>query len=272
MIDLIERIRERLENVAYVNEASISHGIVTPLLNGLGWDSADPAQLVPEYTIRGRLVDFALLGLGRRPAVFIEVKGVGLAVHADKQLFEYAFHEGVPLCVLTDGREWNFYLPGAQGSYDDRRVYRLQLDERVPEECVTVLQRYLGRDRVFGGPALDAAQCDYRAAASRREAAASLPAAWLSLLREPDGTLISLLADGAEAASGFRPDDEVVSRFLRKHSDSSPAQATSAALRPLLVASGDDLNTDDRAPAIIADLFGRTVEYVTAKDALSTLR
>ena len=81
MQGLLEAIRGRLDGSRYVNEAAISVGIVMPLLNALGWDSADPDQLVPEYSIpeRGR-VDFALLGLSARPAVFIEVKGVGRAL------------------------------------------------------------------------------------------------------------------------------------------------------------------------------------------------
>ena len=134
MLQLIERIRERLQQNAYVNEAAISHGVVTPLLSALGWDIADPGQMVPEFSIERGRVDFALFGLGHRPAVFIEVKQVGRAVEGDRQLFEYAFHQGVPLCVLTDGREWSFYLPSGQGSYEDRRVYRLQLDDRKSAE------------------------------------------------------------------------------------------------------------------------------------------
>ena len=42
MIELIHRIGERLQSSAYVNEAAITHGIVTPLLHELGWDTADP--------------------------------------------------------------------------------------------------------------------------------------------------------------------------------------------------------------------------------------
>ena len=149
MIDLIQRIGERLQSSAYVNEAAITHGIVTPILQELGWDTADPHQVIPEFAnARGR-VDFALIGLGKRPAIFIEVKQVGRAIDGDRQLFEYAFHQGVPLCVLTDGREWSFYLPGGQGSYDDRRVYRLQLDDRSPAESQQILSRYLQRQRVL---------------------------------------------------------------------------------------------------------------------------
>lgn len=214
MMKLLERIQLRLANGSYANEAAVSHGIVTPILNALGWDSSDPDQLVPEFSIgRGR-VDFALLGLGRRPSVFIEVKGVGRAVDGDRQLFEYAFHEGVPLCVLTDGRDWSFYLPSGQGSYEDRRVYRLQLDDRVPIDSEAVLVRYLNRDRVRSGVAFEDAQRDYRDAASRREAATALPRAWHDLLAEREELLLELIADKAEGICGFRPMPSDVLKFL----------------------------------------------------------
>ena len=214
MKELLERVRYRLAAGSYANEAAVSHGVVTPILNALGWDSSDPDQLVPEFSIgRGR-VDFCLLGLGRRPSVFIEVKGVGRAVDGDRQLFEYAFHEGVPLCVLTDGREWSFYLPSGQGSYDDRRVYRLQLDDREPAESEAVLQRYLGRERVRAGTAFEDAQRDYRDAAGRREAATALPRAWSELLTEREELLLELVADKAEGICGFRPMPADVLTFL----------------------------------------------------------
>src|SRR5687768_16782603 len=119
MEQLLDRIRGRLAGGAYSNEAAVSLGILTPILGALGWDVSDPDQIAPEYSSgRGR-VDFALCLPPRRPAIFIEVKGVGRSLEGDRQLFEYAFHEGVPLCVLTDGREWSFYLPSGQGNYED---------------------------------------------------------------------------------------------------------------------------------------------------------
>src|SRR5690348_12957479 len=113
---LVEAVRARLESGAYPNEAAVSLAILLPVLRSLGWDDSDPQQVSPEYTQAGRRVDFALFGHPGRPSVFIEVKGVGRSLDGDRQLFEYAFHEGIPLCVLTDGREWSFYLPGGQGT------------------------------------------------------------------------------------------------------------------------------------------------------------
>lgn len=205
MITLLERIGERLRSSAYVNEAAITHGIVTPILQHLGWDTADPRQVVPEFANERGRVDFALIGVGQKPGIFIEVKQVGRAMDGDRQLFEYAFHQGVPMCVLTDGREWSFYLPAGQGSYDDRRFYRLQLDERSPAECHALLTRYLDRAAVLDQSAYEHARIDYQDIAGQREARAILPQAWAELVSEAHELLIETLVDKAEALCGFSP-------------------------------------------------------------------
>jgi hypothetical protein len=213
--ELLDRIKVRLAGGTYPNEASISHGVVMPILGKLGWDGADPEQVMPEYSSGGRRVDFALCGSNKRPSLFIEVKGVGRTLEGDRQLFEYAFHEGIPLCLLTDGREWSFYLPGGQGSYDERRVYRLQLDQQPTTECARILNRYLAKQRIKSGDAFEDALRDHRDIASQREAKRALPQAWAKLVDEPEDLLVELLTEQTDAVSGFRPTSEEVIEFLR---------------------------------------------------------
>jgi hypothetical protein len=245
MISLVESIGQRLGSSAYVNEAAITHGIVMPVLTALGWDTADPQQVHPEFAnARGR-VDFALMGVGKIPAVFIEVKAVGRSLDGDKQLFEYAFHTGVPLCVLTDGREWNFYLPSGLGTYNDRRIYRLQLDDRAPAECEAVFIRYLQRARILDRSAFSDAQADYLSAAGRRQARLELPAAWAELLEEGNDHIIDTLADKAEARCGFKPDAQEVLAFLR----SNPPGRAGASVHPANGASKPPLATQPVAAA-----------------------
>ena len=278
LLSLIGQIRARLDGSAYVNEAAITTGVVNPILAQIGWDTADPQQLVPEYTVGKRRVDLALLGAGRRPAVFIEVKGVGRALDGDRQLIEYAFHEGVPLCILTDGREWSFYLPSGQGSYNDRRVYRLQLDDRDPTECARVLTRYVARERVLNGAAFEAAQHDHRDVAGRRTAAAVIPLAWQQLLAGPEDLLIELISDRAEAESGHKPAVLDVLDFLRSlRSDVPAASTTERRVVPIAVATARPatvlaLATDDPAPApargLHYQLFGKSQSAGNANEAL----
>jgi predicted type IV restriction endonuclease len=265
MIELLGRIRNRLTQGGFPNEASVSHGILVPVLQALGWDPAEPDQVMPEYSSgRGR-VDFALCSAPARPSVFIEVKGVGRSLEGDRQLFEYAFHEGVPLCILTDGREWSFYLPSGQGTYEDRRVYRLQLDDRSPADSETIFHRYLNKDRVRSGAAFEAALQDYRDAAAKREAARTIPKAWAQLTEGPEDLLVELLSDQAEALGGFRPEARDVAAFLRRLAPAGTATADAAQLPA--TATTPQATVNRAAIRGDAPRLGRAVEYVVLGEA-----
>ncbi len=236
---------------------------------------------MPEYASGGRRVDFALSGTGKRPSIFIEVKGVGRALEGDRQLFEYAFHEGIPLCLLTDGRDWSFYLPGGQGSYDERRLYRLQLTDRPPAESAQVLRRYLEQQRVKSGVAFDDAMRDYRDIASTREAARNLPKAWTELVEQPEDLLVELLASQTESNCGFRPSAEEVISFLRSLTQSDRVGAPSVARparRPAQTPEPSQTTISQPTPpvaseaqtgrALVFELFGNAQSAPNAAAAL----
>ena len=274
--NLIKSIRSRLEEGAYQNEAAVSVGVVLPILRSLGWDDADPAQIVPEFSMPGGRVDFALFGGVRQPSVFIEVKGVGRAGSGDKQLFEYAFHKGVPICVLTDGREWSFYYPPGEGDYSQRRVQKLHLVERDENQLEETFRRYLQRERVRTGEARDAVDLDFRDLRSRREAQRSIPQAWQSLVGEPEELLVELLQDQTEAISGVRPSSTAVLAFLQslslQHSVDQPLvpKAVEASVRPAKLVMPSDTNSSSSSSGrqVAFELFGETRTTNTAKSAL----
>jgi predicted type IV restriction endonuclease len=214
LINIVRQVQARLKTGQFVNEAAVSQGAVLPILNALGWPVFDAQIVCPEYTVEGRRVDFALCHQVRRPEVFIEVKQVGRSDGADRQLFEYAFHTGVPLALLTTGQEWHFYLPAGQGTYQERRVYRLDLLEREPEECAGRLIRYLSSERVAAGDALTAAREDYQGLARIREIQETLPIAWERLIEEQDEQLVELIGTRVEEICGYKPDPETVASFL----------------------------------------------------------
>jgi hypothetical protein len=218
----IEKVRDRLRRGEYTSEAAVSQGILLPALHELGWPVFDTSVVVPEYSLEGRRVDYALCHPANRPSVFVEVKKVGLSNGADRQLFEYAFHLGVPMAILTDGQEWSFYLPGEQGRYDERRVYKLDLLEREIEEAVKRLEKYLSYERVCSGEALKSARADYQNVARDREIETVLPKAWSALLEEPDSLLLELLAEKAEDLCGYKPDLDVCSIFLARNLKNGP--------------------------------------------------
>lgn len=237
--ELIKKIQERLRQNIFASEAAVSQGILLPVLRELGWPVFDTAVVVPDYSIEGCRVDYALYHLANRPSVFVEVKKTGLAEGADRQLFEYAFHIGVPMSILTDGQEWSFYLPGEQGRYDERRVYKIDLLERTSEEASTRLTRYLAYERVCTGEALKAVRADYQDVARGRLIETTFPRAWDSLLQEEDSLLIDLLAEKVEGLCGYRPDQDDCRKFLKRkirpaeQGETVPIKITQPATAPI---------------------------------------
>lgn len=211
----IEEVRAGIKAGRYVNEAAVSQGIVLRLLQALGWPTYDTHVVCPEFALGGRRVDYALCHPPGKPAAFIEVKQIGQSDSAERQLFEYAFHVGVPLAILTDGQEWNFFLPAEQGDYSERRVYKLDIVERDLDESVARLERYLSYARVSSGAAIVAAREDYRDVSRNRQMLSTLPGAWAKLVEEEDDLLLELMADKVENLCGFKPDVDTVARFLR---------------------------------------------------------
>jgi hypothetical protein len=219
LISTISRISGGLKSGRYTSEAAVREALVLPLLRGLGWDDLDPDRVVREFRVGGRRVDYGLCAFGGKPSVFLEVKAPEL-ITGDRQLFEYAFHEGVPMAILTNGREWNFYLPGAQGSYDDRLLYKLDLVERQASEVAERLHRYLEFERVRSGSAQEDALRDYKDLHNQRIVKDAIPRAWNQLIAEPDELLVELIADRAASICGFRPELELIQQFLSRLSHS----------------------------------------------------
>lgn len=268
-------ITARLRQGRFPNEQAISQGIVLRVLQELGWDTYDTTSVWPEYQTGEGRADFALCHPATKPTVFIEVKPPGRAEEGVRQALDYAFHSGgVQFVLLTDGKTWSFYLTMEQGSYEDRRVYKLDLFERAPAECAEILRRYLTRTDVESGKALAAARTEYRSRNRRSQARAALPDAWAELVAKGNETLLQLISDTVESKSGIRPDDEDVIdylSFLRPTTvgTMTPARPVARAAAPAL----DPLPTPPPEPATtpragILLLYGKSYPYTNAKEAM----
>ena len=263
----IEEIRLGIRNGRFRNEAAVSQGVVLRLLGGLGWKTFDTTIVIPEYSINGLRVDFALCHPPGKPVIFIEVKQIGQSTGAEQQLFQYAFHKGVPMAILTDGQEWNFFLPGEQGDYGERRVYSLDLSLRDTQESVDRLKRYLGFERVISGVALKDAREDYQSVAKQREMFEVLPKAWDDLLRNEDEMLIEILADRVERLCGFRPGADLVAQFLQRRF--LPAAALPHGIVESLPVGPDKFPQTNSTSQVRFRLNGR---WHSARDGIDVLR
>ena len=207
-------ISQKLREGRFPNEQSISQGVVLRVLSELSWEVYDTTIVWPEFATGEGRVDFALCDPPSKPKCFVEVKQQGKIEDGVRQALEYAFHSGVPFVVLTDGQTWSFYLPAEQGSYEDRRVFKLDLFERTSDEAAGILQQYLGRERVVSGKSLDEAREAYRDKNRRLVARQTIPEAWRELVEREDELLRDLLSEAVESKAGFRPLGADIADFL----------------------------------------------------------
>ncbi len=282
LVDRLEEIRRRLRD-GIPNEQSVSQGIVLPVLQELNWPVFDFNVVWPEYVTGEGRVDFALCEPAKIPKVFIEVKRPGAAEDGVKQALQYAFHTGVPFVILTDGNMWSFYLPAESGSYEERRIFKLDMLERSPVDAAAVLQRYVDRGRVASGRALESARDEYRSKNRRATARAAIQSAWADIIGEPNDLLVELLAEETESKVGIRPTDADVREFLATFGLSSSGRAAASIQQPPASAS----THVDPAPSVAASpkrrrkktprtkghvlILGKSHRYGTMKEAMTTI-
>ena len=144
--EVIQAIRIKLEK-GFPNEAAVSQGAVLPILQACGWNTHDTDEVPPQYGTQDKeRVDYALL-IGDKPLIFIEVKHrLDNDRSLDKgieQVFKYAYDEGVPVAILTDGDAWFFYWPAATEQRAQRLAQAIQLTRTEPTEAATILRKYL---------------------------------------------------------------------------------------------------------------------------------
>lgn len=234
MPDLASRIAEVTRNDKLgQSETATRLWAVDPILEDLGWRLRDPDEVVPEYPVRGGIVDYCLRSNGRN-LVLLEAKRAGsdLTGHQE-QLLGYAFAEHAPLAALTDGIQWWLYLPRADGDWEQRRFFSLDLRSQEASQAAEHLERFLGKDSVVGGDAVDAAQAEFDSQERDRRVRAALEVAWQRVLGDSEGLLIDLVSDEVQREAGHRPARETVHQFvlgkMRQETTSPPANTASAA-------------------------------------------
>ena len=213
LAELVERLASS-ESLSQSVEEATRQAAVLPALDALGWDWRDLDEVAPEYVVRGGRVDYCLR-LHGQPAVLIEVKRTGkdLTEHQE-QLLRYAFEEGAPLAALTDGLLWWMYLPTETGSWEQRKFFTVDLRRVPPAQGASSLARFLSRDAVATGRAIEEARSEFASQERDRRVRVALPEAWAQLLRGPDELLAELLADAVAGIAGHRPDVGRVRREL----------------------------------------------------------
>lgn len=260
LISLLHEIKENFRKGAYPNETSVRMHIVSPILIELGWPKTDPSKIQHEYPLKPLKrkkgspprVDMALFNLPEPnpPLCIIELKSPG-NTSGDEQLFEYAYHTGATTALLTDGKSWRFYYLQSGGSYDDRLIRTLEIEEHDLEEMAKALNRYLSFKNFQSGKAIEYAQRDQNQRKNQMRAYHAIPYAWNKLIEgDADSRLAKILIEETSSISGYAPQDEDVMAFILSLRDRDATAFIRSSQTPFARKStASDLASQDRRPS-----------------------
>ncbi|MXX63947.1 MAG: hypothetical protein F4Z36_02575 [Acidimicrobiia bacterium] len=218
-------LKNTLENIRKApvpaNEEAAKFQILAPILQGLGWNTYDSSHVGFEHTVTtarnatGR-VDIALKG-STHTVAHVEAKAPGKELDAQhvNQLLGYGFQEGVYISALTNGFEWQLYLPRQAGPVDQRlfTTFNLRTDpvDRVAEDLLT----FLGRDNLISGSSEKRAKQVLQARREAEHLNSKLPEIWSRMLSTPNERLVDLVIEQVYQEINLRPDPKQVTALLR---------------------------------------------------------
>ncbi|MGC8497732.1 MAG: hypothetical protein ACP5NL_07040 [Thermoplasmata archaeon] len=134
-IELIKDLREKIEKYKdefSKNEALVRYALIDPFLRALGWDTEDPEQVKPEYTIEAGRPDYALfIEDNSKPKAFIGAKKLGKNEDLQQHI-TYCVSEGVKFFIATDGNHWEIYDAFKQTKLPEKKVTEWDLIDDNP--------------------------------------------------------------------------------------------------------------------------------------------
>ena len=145
LLALVEKLRKRIDVHGHAlrqNEALTRYTLIDPLLRELGWDTEDPALVIPEYTGLGGSADYALFN-GDKPLMIVEAKKLDTSLRDGRVLnqgLNYCQQEGTPYLAVTDGRRWDIYETHKLASIDEKRIVEFDFKSQpTVEACLKAL-------------------------------------------------------------------------------------------------------------------------------------
>ena len=145
LLQLVETLRGRIEthrDVLSQNEVLTRYALIDPLLKELGWDTSDPALVIPEYRSGSGSADYALIGGDGKPTMMVEAKKLGTRLRDPvlAQGINYCLMEGTNHFAVTDGALWEIYETHRPVPIDEKRMVEFDLMNQSPAEvCLKAL-------------------------------------------------------------------------------------------------------------------------------------
>ena len=120
MQDRIENSRSSFQN----SETATRYQLIDPVLDELGWDVRNNKLVVPEYTVSGGRVDYALMHDGS-PIAVVEAKSLSRTLDdsVTVQVLSYITDEStIKYAIATNGDSWQMRVKGERSKSVDIRI------------------------------------------------------------------------------------------------------------------------------------------------------
>ena len=114
------------------SESTTRYALIDPLLSKIGWNLADPNQVLTEYTTESnKRLDYAMWSQ-KRVCLVVEAKALGkdLGDEEANQAIQYCYRTGCQHYVVTNGDRWEGYDLYAKGELSEKREFNFSVTER----------------------------------------------------------------------------------------------------------------------------------------------
>ncbi len=134
LLELVKTLQARIgARGNTLSELQTRYELIDPLLRELGWDTADPEQVVVEYSLGKKRADYALHKNGS-PVMIVEAKAASASLEdAPNQAFDYSRRSiGARYFAVTNGVRWEIY--DIRQPAEDMMIVSFDLKEQSPAE------------------------------------------------------------------------------------------------------------------------------------------
>ena len=222
MKDILSDIKSMLSRNLYKNEEHVRLSLVTRLMQALGWNIWDPAEVNSEFapvpTEDQTKVDLALFLTPYIPTIFIEIKAVdkleGNINSIERQMRDYNRNNTALFSIITDGRKWRFYFSQTGGEFSKKCFKTLDILTDSIDELERIFSIFLSKDEIQSGDAENSAKKYLELNQKQRLLEDALPKARRLILEPPYPSLPQALKD-IVLRSGHSVTLEEVATFIQ---------------------------------------------------------
>ena len=167
MRETLGDIRTKLGAGLFLNEEHVRLSLVARVLQKLGWDIWNPAEVNAEFVAAPdedkTKVDLALFANAREPAAYVEIKAPDKIRKEslpdfERQLRDYNRNNTAVVTILTDGQLWRFYYSQTGGEFRSKKVDEFDLRKDNLDDIAGKLQTFLGKNEIASGKTREAAE------------------------------------------------------------------------------------------------------------------